>query len=254
MVEIRVGIQAMKGDFAAAEKEYHKRLLVLGTTKTWAVLESRLLSAALYDWMKLKGMSGSLLQYMLSKFNWLIHEKFGVNESIWMAVTTCSKLNFGYGSLLLYKTVAPLLEEQYDVKVRRLTIYSLLKLCDCLAVRVRHLMSLRDGWPPAEAVSAAREHFEALMKIYNAVFNNSPYHASKLLSPLILAHVALNLTESIVKIFRTLLLASHPSHMLEHASVFTEIFKIRQDEVAVSQINMLQEQQQEILTMTELVI
>eukprot|EP01060_Flectonema_neradi_P002769 TRINITY_DN11752_c0_g1_i1.p1 TRINITY_DN11752_c0_g1~~TRINITY_DN11752_c0_g1_i1.p1 ORF type:complete len:566 (+),score=85.05 TRINITY_DN11752_c0_g1_i1:71-1768(+) len=254
LVEIRVGIRAALGDFASAESEYHKRVLVLGTAKTWSVLECRLLSAALHDWMKLKGMTGSALRHVLCNYSWLINEKNGLNEGIWIAAITASKLNQGYGSLILYRMIKDKLLDYEALKMPRLSLPALKRLSDCLAARVRHLMAQRDGWPPQEAVLSAKEHFKALMTIYEAIFNKGPYCAAALLSPLIIAHSSLGLAEQMIQIYRTLLLASHHSHMLEHADAFIEIFNIRGDNVAVGRIQNLHEEEKELISLAQVVI
>eukprot|EP01063_Lacrimia_lanifica_P035130 TRINITY_DN6627_c0_g1_i1.p1 TRINITY_DN6627_c0_g1~~TRINITY_DN6627_c0_g1_i1.p1 ORF type:complete len:565 (+),score=165.62 TRINITY_DN6627_c0_g1_i1:246-1940(+) len=230
-VELRVGVHSARGDFKAAHQAFRNRGVSLNSLKVWGALYIRLYAAALYNYSLTKGNPPSLLV----KYAALgpVEEKRGISEGYLNSLTTMSYAARGFGAIRIWRMVSGL-HTSADLKRSRIPLYGFYRTAHCLAARIRHL----HGRPGQAA--RVRQHLDALEELYRTVYRLSPWKASMLLRPLLIAYGCLGLVERAVSEYRLLLLAGHPAHLLRHQETFRALFALREDTAALSHMDTLQ--------------
>ena len=222
-VDFAVGIHAASGDFASAYEAFNRRGDILGTQKIWLGLMSRLVIAARFERMMSEG--GSAWRLIAETFE-ENHAPSGVMNCQASLILAASEANQGFGCIRVWRQLRPYLASR-DQKRQTVPIRQTRKLADLLAGRFRCLHR-RGGY-----TERCSQLLSALEEMYALVYDNSPFQASCLLTPLLIVYSEMRMLDKAVDLYRVLLLAGHPLYLLEHAPLFEELFRARDDAAAL---------------------
>eukprot|EP00754_Rhynchopus_humris_P008374 Rhum_TRINITY_DN13738_c0_g2::Rhum_TRINITY_DN13738_c0_g2_i1::g.63511::m.63511 len=235
-MDFAVGVHAASGDFASAYEVFNRRGDILGSQKIWLNLMSRLAIAARFERMMSEGGSAWRLIEETFEEN---HAPSGVMNCQISLILAASRANQGFGCLCVWRQLRSHLASR-DRKRQTVPIRQTRQLADLLAGRFRSLHR-RGGY-----TERCSQLLSALEEMYALVYDNSPFQASCLLSPLLIVYSELQMLDKAVDRYRVLLLAGHPLYLLEHAPLFEELFRARDDAAALHHIAGLQEKHDSI--------
>eukprot|EP01059_Diplonema_ambulator_P032826 TRINITY_DN6624_c0_g1_i2.p1 TRINITY_DN6624_c0_g1~~TRINITY_DN6624_c0_g1_i2.p1 ORF type:complete len:558 (+),score=82.19 TRINITY_DN6624_c0_g1_i2:111-1784(+) len=244
IVEILIGIHAVRGDYQAALDAFENRGIVIGSTKVWHSIVVRLLSAALHRRVVELGHSGWELVKMSAQP--VPMETRGPCEAVIYAMIDSCYMNKGFGCVRVWRLMKPFIVKP-NAKRLKISPMPVYHLAHCVALRLT--LACRQPVPSPHRISSLLTTIE---DIHATLYDKSPWTASRLLSPLLQCYGTLSLVDKAVDLYKLHLLAGHPAHLLEHANVFRKIFELRDDTAGLSHINNLAVtmQQAEAIVMT----